>query len=174
MPDPLTAADIRRYLEEVDAELPDGARHTLLLVGGALLALHGLRDSTFDVDSIQRIEATLRSAVAVVAGRHDLAVDWVNDAARAWRPETLRVQDCETLLDGRRLHVLGAPLRQVFLMKINAYRAQSVDRRDLVRLWPHCSFSSPAEAADEFHQAYPNEAHDPHLADLIAQIAADS
>lgn len=36
--------EIRRYLEEVaDVLGPAGARHTILLVGGALLAWHGLR-----------------------------------------------------------------------------------------------------------------------------------
>ena len=57
---PLTGLDIRIYLGEVaDAMEPIGPRHTLILVGGSLLAWHGLREATFDVDSVRRLDAEL-------------------------------------------------------------------------------------------------------------------
>ncbi len=51
MPDiPLDAVANRQSLHELAQELaPDGAAYTLIVVGGSLLALHGLRDSTADV-----------------------------------------------------------------------------------------------------------------------------
>ena len=42
---PLTGHHIRLYLSEVaDAMEPIGPQHTLILVGGSLLAWHGLRE----------------------------------------------------------------------------------------------------------------------------------
>ena len=48
MPEPLLgAAAIERYLGEVADELTDrGPKQTVIVVGGALLAWHGLRDAT--------------------------------------------------------------------------------------------------------------------------------
>ena len=167
MPDvPLDGADIRRYLGEVAAALePAGRPHTLVLVGGALMALHGLRKTTADVDTIGRLDDELRAAVAVVAGRHDLAPRWLNASAAAFRPATFSEADCELVLEHPRLRVLGAPWHQVFVMKLFAGRAQ--DRDDLVTIWPHVGFASPAAAAVMYHEAYPHAEHDPYLVDFI-------
>ncbi len=46
---PLGGEEIRSHLQEVAAQLGGkGPKHTLVLVGGALLAWHGLRDTTRD------------------------------------------------------------------------------------------------------------------------------
>lgn len=68
----LTGDDIRRLLTEVAEELAPPQR-TLVIVGGSLLAWHGLRDATEDVDTIRQLDGGLKAAVAVVATRHDLA-----------------------------------------------------------------------------------------------------
>lgn len=48
----LDAGAIERYLGEVADELPhSGSQRTVIVVGGALLAWHGLREATRDVDS---------------------------------------------------------------------------------------------------------------------------
>lgn len=53
MPDrPLGADAIEHLLGEVADELPDdGRQRQFVVAGGALLALHGLRDATRDVAS---------------------------------------------------------------------------------------------------------------------------
>ena len=124
---------------------PTGPRHTIVVVGGSLLALRGLRQSTLDVDTVARIEAELADAVAVVARLHDLAPTWLNDASAPFRPQTFVQTDCEVLLDRPRLLVLGAPLRQVFMMKLFAARVRTRDYDDLVALWPECGFDSAEE-----------------------------
>lgn len=71
---PLHADTIRQYLHEVASELsPEGPRRTLIVVGGALMALLGLRDATRDVDTIERLDQITREAVERVAERHGLA-----------------------------------------------------------------------------------------------------
>jgi len=105
---PLNASEILAYLNEVAGALPPaGPRHTIVVVGGSLLALHGLRQSTLDVDTLARIEAELADAVAAVARVHDLAPAWLNDASASFRPQTFVQADCDVLLERPRL--LGQP-----------------------------------------------------------------
>ncbi len=102
---------IRSLLLEVADELSgDEGTRTLVMVGGSLLAWRGLRQSTEDVDSVRLLDAPLRAAVARVAERHDLAPDWLNSHATAFAPNTLDLDECDVLIEGGALRVLGAPL----------------------------------------------------------------
>lgn len=105
--------------------------------------------------------------VIVVGG---LAPRWLNDSAAMFKPTTLRDGDCHVELKRGRLLVLGAPLDQVFVMKLYASRAPDLD--DMVTLWPHCTFGSAQAVVDAFHVAYPHLEHDPYLIDHVAAIAA--
>ena len=165
---PLGGDEITSLLREVAHELTDSPGRTIVVVGGALLALHGLREATRDVDSTTPVDAELSHAVARVAARHDLAPRWLNDHAKPYLPVTFDEGQCDVLIDLPGLTVLGAPLDQVFLMKLFASRAADVD--DLEVLWEHCSFGSPEEAAEAFHLGYPHLEHDEHLADHIRRI----
>ena len=49
------------------------AQTRLIVVGGSYLALHGLRESTRDVDTITVLDEAVRSAVQEVASRRGLA-----------------------------------------------------------------------------------------------------
>lgn len=168
MPDvPLDGPSIRSHLEELAERLGShDPRPVLLLVGGSLLAWQGLREATADVDTVVPLAQAVREAAATVAHRHGLDPGhWLNDRAAPFAPATLHQEDCEVLLDHPGLLVLGAPLEQVFLMKLSAHRARDFD--DLVALWPRCSFESPEDAARQYAAAYPHETEDEYLADFI-------
>jgi len=170
----LNSTDIRGYLQAVaDALPPDGPQHVIIMVGGSLLTWHGLRDTTRDVDSVHRMDDELKAAVAVVAGVHGLAPAWLNDNSAIYAPVTLKLSDCEVLLEHPRMLVRGAPLRQVFLMKVFAARARTSDRDDLVIMWPQIGYT-PQEAADAFREAYPADPEDPYLIGWIEHIAAEA
>jgi hypothetical protein len=127
---------IRELLAEVAAALPSSStQHIVIVAGGSLLAWMGLRDATEDVDSIQRLDAELRDAVASIATRHGLDTDWLNDRAAPFMPATFDVGRCTVLLEQPRLLALGASLRDVFLMKL--YRTQPNDVADMRTIWPH-------------------------------------
>lgn len=65
---PLDREAILAYLREVADTLADtGPQHTVIVVGGSLLAFHGLLEATVDVDSVKRLDSELKSAVASVA-----------------------------------------------------------------------------------------------------------
>jgi hypothetical protein len=163
---PLDGATLLRYVGEVADELPDdGQQRRLIVVGGALLAWTDLRDTTHDIDSAERLDAEFCAAVEAVAARHDLAPRWINDSAAGFVPAGFDLEGALVVLDRPRLLVLGAPLDDVFLMKILAGRATDTD--DIRRLWPRTSFETTAEAVDAFQTAYPHEEPDPYLGDWL-------
>ena len=169
MPEPLLNAQrIRDYLTQVADLLGEGPPCVVVVAGGSLLALHGLRQATRDVDSIGRLDADVRGAAASVAERHGLPAGWLNDNAAAWWPAGLTADMCEVELERGRLRVLRVTHRYVFVMKLEASRA--VDQPDLRRIWPHTGFRSADEAAALWHTAYPHQDSDPYLADHIRRV----
>lgn len=144
----------------------------LLIVGGSLLAWHGLRESTVDVDTVRRLDQQLVDAATSVAEVHGIQPNWLNDWAAGFAPATLLEADCDVLLDHPRLRVLGSPLSQVFVMKLYRMSAQDVD--DMARIWPLAGFGSAEEAESMFWHAYPHAPPDPYLVEAIRAIAKRS
>ncbi|MGH8938235.1 MAG: hypothetical protein ACRDV2_02680 [Actinomycetes bacterium] len=140
----------------------------MVLAGGALLAWAGLRNTTADVDTVERIDEQLQAAVRRVAERHDLSTTWLNDRAAGFVPATLSEHECQRLWEHPRLLVLGAPWRDVFLMKLLASRDRDWD--DLVELWPLSGFTDPHEVVSEYYRAYPHEEVDPYLVRHVRNI----
>jgi hypothetical protein len=165
---------IKALIVEVAAELDDQAQRTIIVVGGSLLAWHDLRDATEDVDSIRPLDDALREAAKTVAARHGLAANWLNDHAAPWASATLDMDVCEVLFEHGKLHVLGLPLRDIFLMKLN--RGDPPDLVDMRSVWPLVcdEFASVVEVMAAYYAAFPNEdpEDDPHLGDLVvAELA---
>lgn len=135
---------IRAHLAEVAAALPVGRPpHRLILVGGSLLAWHGLRGTR---PLAQRPRPALRAADASRAGLRSLG-----------RPATA-------------LRILGAPFDQVFLMKLYATRVRTSDVEDMVALWPRTGFAPADQAVELYYQAYPLAEVDPFLTAYVADL----
>lgn len=133
------------------------------------MALHDLRESTVDVDSLTRLTEELSDIVHRVGDRHGLRDNWLNDSAATFAPAGLDLEECDLLFGHSHLTILGPPAEQVFLMKLLASRAP--DHDDMTVLWPRCGFAEPQAAVDAYYAAYPFEEHDPHLVDYVQQIA---
>ncbi len=165
--------EILGYLREVADELAvRGLVCRLVVVGGSYLALHDLRESTADIDSLTKLTDELRAVIQHIADRHKLRVDWLNDSAMAFAPAGFDADRCDVLYEHRNLTVLGPPPGQVFLMKLLAGRAP--DHDDMTVLWPASGFSDAQAAVDAYYLAYPFEEHDPYLVDYVQQIADQS
>jgi hypothetical protein len=82
----LSAADIRRLLAMLDAELAMlNVTGELYLVGGAVMCLVlGARDATRDVDALLRPTRVIREAAARVAAKADVPANWLNDAVKGF------------------------------------------------------------------------------------------
>jgi len=170
---PLGGDEIRSCLLELADELGEaGTAHTVVLVGGALLALRGLGDATADVDSITSLNDELQEAIRAVATRHGLAPGWLNASAAPFAPVGLNEADCDVVLKQKRLCVLGAPMKYVFVMKLYAARAPDYD--DMVRIWPSAGFGSAEEATALFFDAYPHAPEDGFLTNWVQQIADEA
>jgi len=163
---------IKRLVTEVADELAGNEQRMIVVVGGSLLAWHGLRETTRDVDSIRRIDDDLRDAVRRVAERHGLALDWLNDLSEAFAPVGFDVEACEVLLEHPRLRALGAPFRDVFLMKLR--RGDPQDLIDMRVLWPYVQnqFATAADVVDAFLEAFPSEPEDEYLDRLVVDELA--
>lgn len=86
-------------------------------------------------------------------------------------PQTLDVAECEILGEHPRLRVLGAPLRQVFLMKV--FSARAPDRDDPVVIWTHLGLT-PEQVVEGFWEAYPAAPPDEYLLAGLSDIASES
>lgn len=83
----LNKAEILAHLNEVADEL--AARNlvcSLVVVGGSYMALHDLRESTADVDSLTKLSEALKAVVRRVGDRHGLRATWLNDSAAMFAP----------------------------------------------------------------------------------------
>ena len=168
---PLAGNKIRVLLQEVAERLtPDGEQHVVIIVGGSLLAWHGLRETTEDVDTVRLIDDELQSAIASVAADHDLSPDWLNADAVMFIPATLDPDSCDVLLDHHRLLVLGAPMREVFAMKM--YRSLPNDVADMIAMWPLIGFTNAQQVVEAYFAAYPHAPADEHLDQYVIDIAA--
>ena len=166
----LGKTEILTHIAEVADEL--AAREltcSLVVVGGSYMALHDLRESTANVDSVTVLTVELKDIVRQVGERHGLRSTWLHDSATMFAPAGLDLGACELLYEHSHLTVLGPPPGQVFLMKLLAGRAP--DHDDMVALWPRCGFSDAQAAVDAYYLAYPFEEHDRHLAAYVQQIA---
>jgi hypothetical protein len=155
--------------ELLAAWIPEHPPTVLVVVGGSYMALQGLRHATADVDTITRLEVTVRDAVSVVARQRHLRPNWLNDYAKPFTPVGFRTEICDVLFDHPSLRVLGPPPDCIFLMKLYASRAPDFD--DMVTLWPRCTFASASVAAECFVAAYPAALPDPDLIPYIAAVA---
>jgi hypothetical protein len=117
------------------------------------------------VDTLTRIDESLRRVVDTIAGREGLRTDWLNDSARLFAPVGLRSRTARFFSSTGRFAFSGR-----LLMKLYAARAPDYD--DLVALWPYCSFGTADEAVSRYRVAYPHETdEDPHLVEYVQRIA---
>ena len=107
--------------------------------------------------------------MASVALEHDLSPTWLNANAAQFIPATFDPEACEVLLDLPRLLVLGAPTRDVFVMKM--YRSNPNDLSDMVAMWPYTGFTHAQEVVDAFFAAYPHAPEDEYLDSLVIGVA---
>ncbi len=144
----------------------------LIVVGGAYMAIRELRVGTDDVDTVTRLSKELTNVIADLAGRFDLAPDWLNDHAAPFKPQGLTLEQCELVFEREPLRVYLPPPAAIFVMKLSASRADPTehDREDMIALWPRCGFDSPAAAVARFRSAYPAELEDPYLEEYVAGI----
>jgi predicted nucleotidyltransferase len=141
----MRASEIESNLREVGAEL--AARDLIgeiVIVGGAYMTLVlRSRDATVDVDAYLAPEhaAAIREAARVVAGRHGLPDDWLNDAVKgffATAPETVLWAE----YPGLRVETVTP----AYMLAMKAAAGRPQDVADLRTLIAHLGVGSADEA----------------------------
>ncbi len=145
----LSAADIRRLLTMLDAELAAvDASGELFLVGGAVMCLAlGARDATRDVDAMFRPTRVVREAAARVAAKADVPPAWLNDAVKGFLSPK---GDFVPYMELANLRVFTADPRYLLAMKCAAMRlgAGFQDLDDVRFLLRYLNITSAKEALE--------------------------
>jgi len=146
----LSAAAIQELLDDVDRRLVAAGRSaSVLLVGGAAIALSGLREDrvTRDVDALTREEELLRQVAREVAADRGLPADWLNSRARQWMPPVPSSLWPVDTSPG--LHVVRADDGFLLATKLVAQRRKDAD--DVVALAERLGLRGASPAVLEAH-----------------------
>lgn len=145
MSNKITRDQMEIYLREVGGEIDArGMLGEILIVGGAYMTLVlSARVSTKDVDAVIGGDPNaVRSAAAIVARRHGLPDDWINDAAKGFLYRTPKTT-LWAQYPGLRIYMPTPDY--IFAMKATA--ARPGDFADLITLKSVLALSSFDEAA---------------------------
>ena len=169
-PAPFDGATLLNLLAEVDAELPPEITAEIAAIGGAVLTLRWSDRMSMDVDVVsESMPQELRSAAAVIAARHGLRPDWINDAAKVKTPDL--DPELEVLYRGDRLTVYGAGTRYLLASKL--FAARDTDFDDAVRLAEELGLTDADEMLELLSDAYPRRLLTPRN-DYNARMVAEA
>lgn len=167
-PQELSGDELLGYLAEVDAELPSGSHIEIAAAGGGALALRWATRTTTDLDIVSEgMPQSLRAAAAVVAERHGLRPDWINDAAKAFAP-SLDPQ-LKAAYTGERLRVFVAGTR--YLLATKLFSGRDADFDDAVRLATEDGIGNAEEMLNLLSVAYPSRLLTPRVEYYTRQVA---
>ncbi|MGI8936866.1 MAG: DUF6036 family nucleotidyltransferase [Iamia sp.] len=143
----LGRAEIVDLLTEVGGELDRrGVRGEMFLVGGAAMALvYDVRRSTRDVDAVFEPKAAIYEIAALVADRHSLPPDWINDGVKGLLPGP--DADAQEILEVPGLRVSVASARYLLALKVAAARVDR-DADDIRALAELCGLATAQEVLD--------------------------
>jgi hypothetical protein len=123
--------------------------------------------STRDLDAVFLPTDVVRRAAGTVAGRHELAPDWLNDAVKAFTPGP--DPNAIRYYEGRALNVDVASPRYLLAMKLFASRVEA-DADDIAFLYQQVGFTTVAEGLDLVETMYRGRPVDPRVQHLLSEI----
>ena len=165
---PLRNTEILELIAEVDNELADRKEPiSIVVVGGAAIALQWGNRTTYDVDiASDNMPLELRTAVAQVGNRRGIRPDWLNDGVKGFVPgfsPSLR-----SLYEGRNLLVFGADAK--YLLAIKLRRSRIVDRIDILSLMELTGLVNREALLDLVETAYPSWMIDVRVQYVIDEV----
>lgn len=150
----MTGEEILKYLTALDKELAhSGCLGEIGMVGGAVMCLvFKSRAATRDVDGVFEPTEAIRTAAASVAKKHDLAADWLNDAAKGYLIDNFKR---DLILQLPNLQVWVPEARYMLAMKCISGRWDSFDADDVRFLVDFLKLKSPESVFQIIEDFYP-------------------
>ncbi len=155
----LDEQDIRRLLDELDneinPELLGAGRVEFVLVGGGALALGWNFRGTNDLDFINDdLPPEIRRAIAAVGERNGLEHDWMNDGAKAKKPDHRNISfKMSPLFEGNNILVLMPSAEYLLCMKL--FSSRNIDLKDCAFLITQTEFTTLEELLELLEKGYP-------------------
>jgi hypothetical protein len=164
----MTAEEIRRYLGELDVELRQSdIKGEISIYGGAVMCLvYDARPATKDVDAVFRPVSEIRNAVALIAERHGLPHDWLNDGVKGYLVEHPQ----RILLDLPNLKVFVPEPDYLLAMKTLSARVDTFDQGDVKLLIDKLELSSPDDVFRIVEKYYPRHQIKPATQYFIEEL----
>ena len=164
---PLKNTEIIELIAEVDHELGDRSGPiSIVVVGGAAIALQWGNRTTYDVDVVSDdMPLELRLAVEQVGNRRGIRPDWLNDGVKGFVP--VFSPSLKAVYEGRNLLVFGADAK--YLLAIKLRRSRIVDRIDILFLMELTGLVDEEALFDLVETAYPSWTIDVRVQYMIAE-----
>lgn len=149
----MTADEIRLYLKELDDELRQKeVKGEVSIYGGAVMCLvYDARPATKDVDAVFKPTSEIRAAIDVIANRHDLSPDWLNDGVKGYIVDHKQ----RVLFELPNLTVFVPEPDYLLAMKTLSARVDTFDQADVRLLIEKLGLGSPEEVFNIIEKYYP-------------------
>lgn len=167
----MTAEEIKQYFSELNDELRQmEIKGEVSLFGGAVMCLvYNARPATKDVDAIFRPTSEIRQAAKVVAARHNLNDNWLNDAVKGyWVEHKERI-----LIAHSNLSIFVPEPDYLLAMKAIAARGESYDSDDVRLLIEALNLTSAGDVFEIVEKYYPRNQIGPKTQYFIEELFQD-
>ena len=166
--DNFTKCDIERYLSELNDELArEDTKGEICIYGGAMMCLaFDARPSTKDVDAIFKPETIIRRAAELIATRHNLRGDWLNDALKGF----LVAHNQNLYVELSNLRVFLPDPEYLLAMKAMAARVDASDKDDIIFLIERLGIESADKLFSIIEAYYPHNRIKPAAQFFIEEI----
>jgi hypothetical protein len=151
----MTAEEIRHYLTELNDELRQmDVKGEVSIYGGAVMCLvYESRPATKDVDAVFRPTSEIRRATNLIAERHGLPPDWLNDGVKGYLVD----HEQRIFIDLPNLKVFVPEPDYLLAMKTLSARADTFDKADVKLLIEQLALQTPEDVFTIVEKYYPRQ-----------------
>jgi hypothetical protein len=137
------------------------------LYGGAVMCVvYEARPATKDVDAVFRPSSEIRAAIKIIAERHSLPADWLNDGVKGYLVEHPQ----RVLFDLSNLKVFVPEPDYLLAMKAIAARGDTYDKEDVMKLIEVLGLRAPSEVFKIVEKYYPKNQLKPATQYFIEEL----
>jgi len=164
----MTSEEITQYLTELNEELRlMDIKGEVSLFGGVVMCLvFDVRPATKDVDAVFRPTQEIRKAIHLIAERHSLADDWLNDGVKGYVVEHQQ----RILFDLSNLKVFVPEPDYLLAMKAISARIDTFDQADVKTLIDKLNLKTPDEVFNIVEKYYPRQQIKPATKYFIEEL----